>query len=429
MIGLVTLGLLVSSFAFSKVESKCTLSLDWQVKKVGTLFPQGSSGATDFIFLSNKKILVANFPEQGKEQAPLQIYNKTLKGWVYDKIASASLPATYHPRQIIAEDLDGDKVKEIIIADHGTDKPPFPGTYPVILKKIKGSWSSVLSSKALGSDFTFNVAVVKLADGKNAVYKANVAGKTPFFYSYHKGQWADASNLLPKELGPHHLCFMTALAQDFDNDGVTDLYLGGCDRENLNTVQNHDRILSLQKKKWVLQPQEVIPARKLDSRWGSVFAKKIDLNSDKKPDLIVASHDFGFHSWQVVAYENLSVPGKFKFKEISVPLAQESNTEGYLNSIEDFTVEGYGLGMLAEVRSVIRDNKKTFPKQATRFIVQDKKEFVDASACLPEAIARTNYQIRKFPDDSRQVLLVPFQGDILSLKVRSKESLPVSGTR
>lgn len=415
------LGLFASIQAFSKVENKCPLSLNWQIKKEGTLSPQGSSGATDFIFLAPDSILVANFPEKGKEQAPLHIYKKTPKGWVFDQAASAVLPVTYHPRQIIAEDLDGDKVKEIIIADHGTDLPPFPGTHPVILKNTKGKWSADLSSKSMGSDFTFNVAVLKLADGKKAIYKANVAGKKPFFFSFSQGKWTDSSDLLPKELGPYNLCFMTALALDFDKDGVTDLYLGGCDRENLNYVQEHDRILSFQKNKWALQPQEVIPARKLDSRWGSVFVKNIDLNSDKKPDLLVASHDFGFHFWKVVAYENLSTPGKFNFKEITVPLNQEINTEGYLNSIEDFSIEGYGLGMLAEVRSVIRDIKKTFPKMATRLLVQNKKEFIDASACIPENISRTNYQFRKFPDDPRRVLLVPFQGDILSLKVSRKK--------
>lgn len=398
----------------------CPLNLNWEIKNEGPLVTKDVSGATDFIFLSKDQILVSNFPVKGKEAAPLQIYNRSKDGWKLDAKASLKLPLTFHPRQMVLADLDGDKVNEVIIADHGTDMPPYPGSHPFILKKIKGEWTFDTSSKLLGSDFTFNVAVLNLS-GKSAIYKANVAGKTPMFYGREKNnKWQDITSTLPKELGPHQLCFMTVLAEDFDKNGMNDLYLGGCDREKNIPEQIHDRILSLEKKKWVLQPTETIPARKMDSKWGTVFIKTMNLNNDNKPDILLATHDYGFHFWKVVVYENQSVPGKFKFQEITIPLVQEPDTEGYVNSLEDFQIAGHGTGILAEVRSVLRDPNKKPPVKAMRLVIQDKKNFIDVSSCIPERISKGPLLMRKFPNDPERILLVPYQGEILSIRVSKK---------
>lgn len=420
MIFTILVPLLWTLSSLAATATQCPLNLSWEIKTEGLLATKDVSGATDFIFLTNDQILVSSFPAKDKEQAPLQIYNRTKDGWRFDVKASSKLPLTYHAHQMILADLDGDNVKEVIIADHGTDKPPYPGSHPFILKKKNGDWTFDPSSKSLGSDFTFNVAVLN-SQGINAIYKANVAGKTPVLYSFEKnGKWQDITPTLPKELAPHQLCFMTALAEDFDKNGINDLYLGGCDRDKIIPEQTHDRILSLQKDKWALQPASTIPARKMDSKWGTVFVKTTDLNADNKPDILLATHDYGFHSWKVVIYENLSVPGKFKFQELNVPLAQEANTEGYVNSLEDFKIEGLGLGILAEVRSVIRDQKKTFPVKAMRLIVQDKKKYIDISGCIPERISSGPFLMKKFPNDPQRILLVPYQGEILSLRVSKK---------
>lgn len=400
----------------------CPYPLIWELKKVGTLISKDLGGATDFIFLNDNEILVANFPGKGKQQAPLQIYNKTIRGWEYNSAASSKLPETFHPRQMILEDLDGDKIKEVVIADHGTDQPPFPGSHPFILKKKNGQWRFDPSSKLLGSDFTFNVAVLQTKDGKKALYKANVSGKTPYFYGPDKKtKWQDITSSLPKELGPNQLCFMTALSSDFDNDGVTDLFLGGCDRPEKMQAQTHDRILSLQNGKWELQPPVAIPARQIDSQWGTVFVTKININTDNKTDLLIATHDFGFHFWKVSILENHSLPGKFIFKEINLPLKQESGTEGYVNSLEELKVAGYGIGIFAEVRSVIRNPKMKLPSKATRFVLKDENSFEDASECLPEALKKSTYLMKKYPNDPERMLLVPNVGDIFSLKVSKKK--------
>jgi len=240
-------GLFVSSLASGSV---CKYSLDWDLKSSGTLINH-ISGSADFIFLNDRQILVVNFPEKGKESAPIHIYTEQKGKWTFDKLASKNLPQTYHARQIILEDIDGDNSKEIIIADHGTDHPPYPGSHPVILRQSNGKWIFDPKSKQLGRDFTFNVAAITLKDGSKALYKANVDGKNPFFFVNFKNSWKDISSQLPQNLSPHNLCMMTVLAEDFDLDGSQDIYLGGCDRDKLMPQQKHDRILSFENNKWV----------------------------------------------------------------------------------------------------------------------------------------------------------------------------------
>lgn len=399
--------------------ANCKLPLKFEVKNEGKIKPVGVAGATDFLFLSPTEILVANFPEKNKEEAPLHIYTKTKDGWVLDQKASEKLPSTLHPRHMIYEDLDGDKVKEVIIADHGTDKPPFPGSHPWIIKKIQGQWTLDSSSKTLGSAFTFNVAILDTDKGK-AIYKGNYNNSSRVLNVRSKNEWKDATDKLPDELINHGLCYMTAMVEDFDKDGMKDLFLGGCDLENGTAKQTHDRMLTNRKGKWELLPENTFPPRKEHYKWGTVFIKSLQLNADNKPDLIVATHDFGFHVWSVTSYLNQSTPGKFVFKEMEIPLKQEAQTEGYLNSFEDFQVKGYSLGILAEIRSVIRAPGKKFPTRSTRLLLQDKTGMVDASECLPEELTRKYFQMKRYPDDKSKVLLVPFEGDIFSLKVSKK---------
>jgi hypothetical protein len=134
----------------------------------------------------------------------------------------------------------------------------------------------------------------------------------------------------------------------------------------------------------------------------------------------VSTHDFGFHSWRVVIYENQSTPGKFLFREVLVPISQEHNTEGFLNSFQITSLPGYKNLILADVRSVLRDKNRVHPKQFIRFLIQEKNQLVDASHCLPSEISKDLYKIRRIPDSNNEFLLVPFHGDIIHLKLNLK---------
>lgn len=403
-----------------KNEDDCNYQINWNLQKVGTLSKGSFAGAVDFIFLSPTSILVANFPQNGSDSAPLQIYSKSGDKWVLDVQASSQLPQTFHARQMTLEDVDGDNIQEVVIADHGLDGPPWPGGYPIILRQKNGQWTYDEKSKSLGSDFTFNVAAINMPDGKKAIYKANVFGKTPIFFSQHKGQWVDITSSLPSELHPGNLCLMTTLPGDFDQDGKQDLFLGGCDQKVALENNVHDRILHLEKDKWTLAPVDSLPPRPGNATWGTVFVKMSDWNSDSKPDILAAIHDFGFHTWKVGVYVNESSTGHFKFNYIEFPLIPEKHTEGYINSFEDFQIPGIGHSILAEYRSVIRSKDKVLPSSFARLIVKSNEKITDATGCVPQELRKNLYRIARVPGNEGKLLYVPYHGDILSLKPEKK---------
>ncbi len=373
-------------------------------------------GPTDFIFTGPQEIMVTNFPISKALDAPISIYSLNKGKWSYDSKASEKLPRTYHARHMLWEDIDGDKKREVIIADHGTDKPPYPGAAPVILRKMNDRWVYDERSKTLGKDFTFNVAALNFG-GKHGLYKANVNGKNPFFFAFEKGFWIDRSGLLPPDLGPQKLCLMTAVAEDFDLDGVRDLFLGGCDTPQNRPEQAHDRILVQRKGKFVLLPPETIPPRRESRSWGTVFAKTFDENGDGKPDILTAVHDMGFHRWKIVIYRNESRPGLVRFSDYELPLSPEPTAEGYVNSLEELSLGSGITVILAEVRSVLRDPKKRHPAFHTRLIYRDRSGYRDVSECLPTPLRETYYIARKIPGRQRELLLVSHRGQIMSLKI------------
>ncbi len=397
----------------------CKFPIKWEFNKVGSLSNVGVFGPTDFVFLSKEEILLINFPQQDKLKASLQIYEKSKNGWSFSRKLSKYLPATYHGRHVFKADIEGDKTEEVIISDHGIDKPPFPGAPIVILEKKKKYWRLHPMSKRMPISTNFNSAFINWGENNKAIFRASMNPADSTLFELKKG-WVNTTSTLPKELTQSQMCMMSTLSEDFDGDGSGDLFLGGCDRNQDHSFQKHDRILTNVKGQWVLLPTNTLPARQLNSTWGTVYVEKINYNDDNKPDLIVSTHDFGFHSWKVVIYENQSTPGNFFFREVLVPISQESNTEGFLNSFEMANLPGYKNLILADVRSVLRDKAKVHPKQFLRFLVQVNNELVDASNCVPTEISKNLYKIRKIPDSNNEFLLVPFHGDIMHLKLDLK---------
>lgn len=402
-------------FSTAIAAEKCPHRILWEVTPAGSLESTNIMGATDYAFTGPDEIIVLNFPKQGLEKAPLQVYRNLQGKWTLDKKTTDRLPQTFHARQIIMDDIEGDGIKEVIISDHGTDKPPFPGSFPVILKKNKNEWVFDESSKKITPAFTFNMAVLPLPDKTNGLYFANVSFDTPILIKKNKkNEWENLNKLVPPGMNKH-LCLMTAVKEDFDGNGIPDLFLGGCDRPKINKAQAHDRILFAIDKQWKLLPDPTLPPRRHDAMWGTNFAKTTDLNGDKKPDLIFAIHDWGFHNWELWAYENLSTPWRFKFKEIPIPVKQEPKTEGFIYNFEEFKINGLGTVFIAQVRSVIRDKKNVDPSMNARLFIYENKQFKDISACLPEEFRRNLYSTKKYPDSNDKLLLLPFKGEMLNL--------------
>lgn len=394
-------------------NAHCPYKLKWTMEKVGTVNESEILGVTDFEFLDKETLITLNFPKEGKESAPLKMYRRSGNSWAYDHKASNKLPFAFHPRHIAIGDLDGDGKNEAIIADHGKDTPPYPGSYPIILKKTGNEWAMDPDSKKISSAFTFNTALIDLDKNKKAIYLGNVSFGTPRVITKEKNGWKDLSSQFPEDL--KHLCLMTTLYEDFDGDGSKDLYLGGCDRPQMDPKQKHDRILTKNKSGWTFLSEKTIPARRLDATWGTVFVKSLAINNDNKPDIIVSTHDFGFRNWQIVAYINKSSPGKFNFSEIRIPLVQEKGIEGFVYSLEDFEIAGLGKVIFAQVRR--RDSSGNPPVTGTRLLLIEKESFKDISSCLPQLLKAELQHLKKYPDTINKLLMIPFRGEINTISV------------
>lgn len=410
--------LIVTQLSFAK-EQECKLPFNWEIKAVGKLSDDKVGLNTEFHFLSPEQVIMLNFPKGNEENARVSIYKKVKNIWTFDPDAALKLPKTFHPRHILKADIDNDKFDELIISDHGTDRPPFNGARTIVIKKEKNKWIIHPLTHLMPISAIFNTAFIKWGKDRAGVFRASMMnGKASFFEL--QDHWVDASHSLPGELTKTDLCMMTALSEDFDGDGSGDLFLGGCDKEKEQEFQKHDRILTNKLGKWVLLPSSVIPPRDLNTTWGTVYVKKLYFNHDQKPDLIVSTHDHGFHKWMLNIYVNQSRPGLFSFRKMSVPLLQEANTEGFVNSYEITSLPGYKNIIFVEVRSFVRDKTKVDPKKYNRLLVQVKDQLMDATECLPARVSDTPYKMRKIPSTANEFLLVPYSGEILQLKLSLK---------
>lgn len=413
---LLSIVFLIASCSKSPAPESCPFT--WDLEKIGFLSDAGSG--SDVIFLSETEFLVASLPSQGRPSAPLEIYSLKNGLFELDKEASRFLPITYHPRNIISEDLDNDGINEIVISDHGDDAPPFDGGTPIILRKSKGYWRPDPTVKSMGKAFTFNVAALPLEDGTKGIFRGNVGKHYPLFLKKKKNDWIDSSHLFPQELNSK-LCYMSTQVADFDRDGSSDLYLGGCDLIKELPEQAHDRILTKKNGKWIFAKEDSVPARIKNATWATVAVKSFNLNNDNLPDLLLATHDHDFHNWQINALENKSTPGEFKFVNYPIPLKQEGNTDGFVYGIEDFNLKNSSQALMVEIRSVVRDNTKRFPKVNNRFMVKTKDGFTDFSSCLPDVLKVQKHTAKKFPGSREKLLMIPFLGNIYSLTVSDKK--------
>lgn len=376
--------------------------------------------STEIIFLDDQNFLVAHLPRKTGGKNRLQIYTWKNDKWILNQKLSSNLPFVYHPRQIIKADVDGDKIEEVIIADHGTDVEPFPGSHPVILKLQKNKWVYDKQSEKLGITYAFNVGVIPYKQS-SALFLARVfRPRDPYFYVWEKTKWVDKSSEMPAEL--NELCYMTAAPGDFDSNGKVDLYIGSCDLPEPDEKHARDLIITSDGERMRLVKSDKIPTRKDKTNWGTVFIKPFNFNDDSKIDLLIATHDYGFHRWKTYLYKNTSSKeGEFAFDEIMFPLVQEENTEGYVNSIENFSTNGAGEAYLFEVRSVIRDKKFQEPQSGTRLVIHDKENaLVEATSCLPEEVRRHSFRMKQYPDNPTKVLLIPWEGTIYELSLKKK---------
>lgn len=148
-------------------------------------------------------------------------------------VANGDRPSGVHPREALLADFNGDGMKDLFIADHGHDAPPFPGWSNQLLL-----WTSegyIDASDRLPDDstgFSHNAAVGDVdGDGDIDILVANNGGEFipgPYFLlNDGAANFTSNTSLLPDSLekGRERAPYAAGIA-DLDADGHQDLIMG-----------------------------------------------------------------------------------------------------------------------------------------------------------------------------------------------------------
>ena len=156
-----------------------------------------------------------------------------------EKIIQGEIPKTVHARKAITADFNGDMIPDVYIADHGYDRPPFPGSPNVLLLsnskgKLVYSNNNIYSKSIFGTYrgsptlFTHGTAAGDIDnDGDVDIFvTSNMRSPSYFLLNDSKGLFKMSRSGLPCDLGQPIGIFTSNLI-DLDSDGNLDLVVGG----------------------------------------------------------------------------------------------------------------------------------------------------------------------------------------------------------
>ena len=148
-------------------------------------------------------------------------------------VANGDRPSGVHPREALLADFNGDGMKDLFIADHGHDAPPFPGWSNQLLLWTSEGYTDAsdrLPDDATG--FSHNAAVGDVdGDGDIDILVANNGGEFipgPYFLlNDGAANFTPNTSRLPDalETGRYRAPYAAGIA-DLDADGHQDLIIG-----------------------------------------------------------------------------------------------------------------------------------------------------------------------------------------------------------
>lgn len=206
-------------------------------------------------------------------------------------------PRTQHPRQIVVADFNGDGRPDALIADHGSDQPPFPG-YPntLILSQPRGKLVDASADLPRTPDFSHS-ATAGDVDGNGTIdlYVGNLSSgcegcatvPPEVLLNDGTGHFTLAPDALPAAVAdPFSPHYNGSALVDVNGDGSLDLVLAAASNAFFPPVAS--LVLRGDGHSHFTITNE-LPAKPFGPSANSLGMSFGDLNGDHKPDLVLAN--------------------------------------------------------------------------------------------------------------------------------------------
>lgn len=279
-----------------------------------------------------------------------------------------------HLKKTLVFDFNNDQIMDILFVGHGTDRSPFPGEVSILLEGNQHhEYGDVTKQKiGWGAEFTTDACT---GDVNNDGYQDILINSIkPKLYINQKGHsfLEKEKEGLPKDIKDDE--YMSCHFFDSDNDGDLDLFLGAYDsdkghKKDALFLNDGDGNFSY------FQSID-IPEREGDKTYGTIFVDSLDINQDKKRDLVIAVHNFGYN--KSLAYVLIN-KGKNRFERKKIV---QSFADGcFIPSIDiaDFNNDGWD-DILFVYRTTVK-GAKCSPR--LKLYHNIKGNFVDKSLEIP----------------------------------------------
>ena len=316
---------------------------------------------TGVVLLNDKPYFVLAYmtpPGRRGKSNPLFIYPMSESGEILSNVFMFG--ETEHIRSI-------NKIKTpwgdgLLMADHGVDGDGYKGG-KLLLIVAQADGTLIDKSDVLPRDrnFAFNAISVRRS---NSLYDDilitpfNSAHSKVIYLKANSLGYADASFLLPKEWVEKKVCFMTAIPFDVERDGHDEIVLGSCDLNRDQSPLENDKMLVWKNSHWEFAKENVLPPRKQNATWGTVYWLKNDR------ELISLVHNKGFTKADVQYFSYDEKLKKFTENAVLLNSKEREKFSYYFHKIQKFKDTFYGL---------IRFQKNGFVKPNVFSLVLNKE--------------------------------------------------------